>query len=377
MPLYFGANDKDAVRWHLPWLYEAGLLQEGEILCEVEDAMYDERLGALVVTDRAVVFGCRDALGSHHVVVAVELGNVVSVEIRKPTALRRAGVLVLKRRATSDASSWTEFENAELGRFANLLDDDEIVLGCADGSLGFRSGLIAVTTRHLRFFTGGVFTRNRSYVCLPYSHVTAVRIDETNGDTKLVIATSAEIARRWQLEFRLDEPERSHDLEALIEDAKRTADDEPGAERTPVEIEFERIAGGQERAKEIAATILRQQRVLAQADPQAVDEPEVDEAPEDPLPRVRLGRGVVRWVNANGGRLYVWGADFSDLFDQMEASVRPPEGVEFVQTAAIADFELYVEDGMSWTRPIELDRRWFGLRPGVTVTTGLHVSTGV
>ena len=60
---------------------------------------------------------------------------------------------------------------------------------------------------------------------------------------------------------------------------------------------------------------------------------------EPPSPSVLLGR-VARWVAARGGRLYVWGDEFGGGFETMKASTDRPEGVEFVQTDAVTEFEL-------------------------------------
>jgi hypothetical protein len=142
----------------------------------------------------------------------------------------------------------------------------------------------------------------------------------------------------------------------------------------PVRAVFDGVMGGPQRAEEIVQTILRQKEYLELLGPGAddaldVDAPDIEEEP--PRPPVLLGRGVVEWVNANGGRLFVWGDDFGTQFEWMKAAIDLPGGVRFVSTKSVAQFELCVEEGMVWSRPIRLSRRWFGLRDGIAVDTGL------
>lgn len=146
-------------------------------------------------------------------------------------------------------------------------------------------------------------------------------------------------------------------------------------------VEIEHIRGGPDRARELVETILRQRDFLGKGVGKVVggrpDRSDVNdlEAPDDPGfawdMRVIVGRGVAKWVNAHGGTLYVWGEPFGAELDKLRASTIRPDHCELALSQTVTDFELFVESGLYWRRGIHLGRRWFGLRGGVEVDTGL------
>jgi hypothetical protein len=169
---------------------------------------------------------------------------------------------------------------------------------------------------------------------------------------------------------------RAEDVAHLIGSLKRGDDVDIPYEQ----IEFDGIEGGQARAHQIARTILRQRDLLDRAPSRVTAESTAEnvdaDEPEVPPIAVSLGRGVAKWVNAHGGRLYVWSHAFSEDFVEVKVAIEPPPGVSFVPTDSVSEFDLYVEDSMPFTRPIHIGRRWFGLRQGVSVDTGLGILGG-
>jgi hypothetical protein len=89
---------------------------------------------------------------------------------------------------------------------------------------------------------------------------------------------------------------------------------------------------------------------------------------------VRVERGVVDYVNARGGELYVWAEPFGS-FARTCADTEPPPGVTFTRSDAVTEFALFVESGLDWPS-VTLARRWRGLRDGVVAETGHWVVAG-
>src|SRR5688500_6422597 len=52
----FGSNDETAAEMYLPRLHRLGVLEDGEVMCEVEGASRESNPGLVVVTDLAVHF---------------------------------------------------------------------------------------------------------------------------------------------------------------------------------------------------------------------------------------------------------------------------------------------------------------------------------
>jgi hypothetical protein len=90
--------------------------------------------------------------------------------------------------------------------------------------------------------------------------------------------------------------------------------------------------------------------------------------------KVKLKRGVADWVNANGGKLYLWGEPFGG-FHRIRADTNPPESIEFARSERVKEFNLYVERDQSWPT-VTLGRRWWGLRGGIDADTGYWVVAG-
>jgi hypothetical protein len=380
MPRLLGTNDQFAVEWHLPRLYELGILLDGEVVCEVEGAARGSQHGVLLVSHLAVRFVARTLFGSKSHVLSVGLEDVERVEVEERRVFRRKeGVLVLWRRRTDDDPT---FESERLGKFATLLDEGERLVYVADQVwLGMRSGRVVVTDRRVAFFMGGVLWGHRCVQWLPLDDVRTSDVTaEKFGMHKVVLVTDS----GERLELEGSDREWADELVVAIE-AQRAAlaAGSSLAERDePVRVELERILGGRKRAEEIAETIRRQKELLPaqeEGEPDVEPDRELDElAPADAAPplSVTLGSGVAAWVRANGGRLYVWGDEFGGGFEYLKAAVHRPEGVDFVQSDAVTEFELHVEDGLSSSRPVRLTRRWFGLRDGVSVNTGMSLGGG-
>jgi hypothetical protein len=153
------------------------------------------------------------------------------------------------------------------------------------------------------------------------------------------------------------------------------------------EFVFRRVVTAR-RAEEIADAIVRERaqkgRGSASAAPcdaeaehggdQRLDAHEWRNAPS-PL-AFAVGRGVAEYVNRHGGRLYIWSEPFGGRFDKMRADTERPDDVEFVCYPSVAEFELFVPaDFMPNTRVRAL-RRWWGLRRGVVIDTGLQLGGG-
>ncbi|MBA3432622.1 MAG: hypothetical protein H0U08_00845 [Actinobacteria bacterium] len=259
------------------------------------------------------------------------------------------------------------------------------------GEWDILSGILVVTDRRVAFFMGGMLWRRRCVVAAPYAEIAGVDVLDS-PHTKwavVVVATLTELWSDWRLKFDLSARRpRAEEVASMIQLQKKlesTAAHDP-PDSWSDRIEFESIKGGRPRAEEITRAIVRQKLLLERGADSASGE--LDRANETAnedsdvqevigaLPRVSVGRGVSVWVEVRGGRLYVWGEPLGSAFDRMEASVRRPEGVEFVACDAVTEFELHVEAGMRWTRPIHLGRRWFGLRDGIEVSTGLGMGQG-
>jgi len=141
---------------------------------------------------------------------------------------------------------------------------------------------------------------------------------------------------------------------------------------------FEHIPGGEDRAKQIRSSIMRQIRSLpARSDYDPTDD-QLDEphpGDEEPLPHTTLmidvGRGVSSYVNGHAGRLYVWGNP-AGAFEWMKASTERPEGVEFVPFVDVTAFQLFVDQDLLSARRLRLARRRWP-RAGIVVDTGLVV----
>lgn len=363
----FGSNDEHAVQWHLPKVYELGLIDAGEIVCEVEGAIRDDHPGVLVVTDLQVIHLDRGIFGP--TTYAVRLADVVDAEVYEPRGFRLlsagAGLALATRRAGS--ANWVD-----IGQFRELLADGERALALEEEVwLGLRDGRLLVTDRRVAFLMGGVLWHRRVVIELAWAEIgsVAVKDGERGGRANLELATKVPVRSNYLVAFDVAKGGAA-ELEQLIESAMRGERPDP----PPMRVEFEGIKGDQERAGQIARTIMRQKEFLERRLPVAV--PELAEVEVDaPLPpvRVALGRGVVAWVSDRGGELYVWGDPFSEGFDVMRASARPPAGVSFVPSDAVSGFRLFVEADMAFSSPIRLRRRWFGLRDGITVDTGVVV----
>jgi hypothetical protein len=71
----------------------------------------------------------------------------------------------------------------------------------------------------------------------------------------------------------------------------------------------------------------------------------------------------------------VWSEPFGADLDSVRADAKPPANLDFVRSDAVTEFELHVERGFSSPRGIHLTRRWWGLRDGISVDTGLVLGT--
>jgi hypothetical protein len=142
-------------------------------------------------------------------------------------------------------------------------------------------------------------------------------------------------------------------------------------------IDVHLVDAGQSRAEEIRRSILYQRKFLVAGGVRPATKEAKEESPEDDemALRVSLGRGVVSYVNAHGGKLYVWGEPLGADLDSVRANTKPPADFDFVRSDTATGFELYVERGFSSPRGIHLTRRWWGLRDGISVDTGLVLGT--
>jgi hypothetical protein len=367
---YFGSNDETAVRWNLGKVYELGLVKEGEILCELEGAAHGSDPGLLVVTDLKVLFVRRPLVG-RTTARSLPLERVVRAEASMGGPFRRTkGRLVISVRGDELPAA----KRLGLGRFGDLLQDGEVpLLHEEDVWLGWRPGRLLVTDRRVAFLMGGALWRRRAVFSASYPEIDFASLEEDPDGAdvwKLKLVTNTRVRASYVVLLRMLDRARAESAAHLIESVKRG--DEVA---TPNEdLEFDGIQGGQERAKQIAVTIIRQRELLGRAGARAGARTtsNVEEESDDvPAIAFSIGRGVAKWVNQNGGRLYVWSDTFSPAFDVVRADIEPPPDVGFVPSRAVSEFELYVEDGMPLTRPIHISRRWFGLRDGVSVDTGL------
>jgi hypothetical protein len=386
--LTFGSNDETAVAVHLPRFLELGLLQDGEIMCEVEGATHASNLGVLVITDLALHFFSRGLVpGTQGYVVSIALEEIESAEVCHSRYLELHGFgafEVVRPLGPSDPKPGGAFWD-DGPRYVELLDVDETYHEIEETvPMGWRYGSLYVTDRRVAYFMGGVLWPHRCVVSLPFDDDIRLRVVDRGrgafGSVDLVVEHGSDARLHT---FRIDNRARAEQIAAAIVD-RRSAWLARDRGRTrvavPVHVLIDGIRGGRERAEQIVATILRQKNSVGRFGSPSTEVLDVDplEVETEPLaPPVSLGRGVARWVTARGGRLYVWGDEFGGGFETMKASVERPDGVEFVPTDSVAEFELYVEDGMTWSRPIRLGRRWFGLRDGISVDTGLMVSGGV
>jgi hypothetical protein len=219
---------------------------------------------------------------------------------------------------------------------------------------------------------------------VPFEEVWRADVWSRSGKGVVRVATRTAVwSHEYFADFDLLSAERATRIADVImrrSDPASAADVVPN-EATPERFLFERIDGGDARAEELAATILRQKGILAKAprtrseDESACSDGDTGAEDEYELP-VMLGRGVIDWVEAHGGRLYVWGDPFSDVFETMKASAVRPPGVDFVRSNAVTDFELHVERGLRNAGGVRLGRRWFGLRDGISVDTHFVLDAG-
>jgi hypothetical protein len=386
-PLY-GSNDDLAVRFDLPRLLELGLLQDGEIMCEVEGAHLGARRGVLVVTDLAVHFLSRGTFRpSRNHGVSIGLPEIESTELcdSEPWHRRGSGAFLITRTRRSDEPDLGDAPGEDRPRYAELLEPGEICHVIDEASwLGWRLGTLYVTDRRVAFFMGGVLWPHRCIVSVPFDGYVTPTVFENELGIVLALDHGFDPAEQGtRHEFRVPGRTSAEKLsKAIVEHGRRwrtggtTGTSLPGPMEprpaTPVRITFDGITGGRERAGEIVQTILRQKEYLEVLGPRS-DEVSDAGAPEDEDEGVELrvlGRGVAEWVEAHGGRLFVWGDEFGG-FEWMKASIDPPANVEFVEATAVKQFELYLERDLAWNRPIRLERRWFGLRDGIAVDTGL------
>ena len=386
----FGSNDETVVRWELPRLLELGLLQEGEIMCEVEGAYDGSRHGALVVTDLAVHFLSRGVFGpSRNYGLSIGLEEIESVELcdSEPWHRRGSGALVIARSRRPYDPEPPALLGVDRPRYAELLEEGEVPHEIADGWRGpWRPGTLVVTDRRVAFFMGGVLWPHRCVVSIPFDGFVNPTVFKDDYGTVLALDDGFDPKQQGtRHEFRLASHTRADELsEAIVELRRRwRADAAPPHEdqqpalapaNEPVRVLFDGIMGGPVRAAEIVETILRQKEYLEPLGPRTeASEPDVAGIEDETAaaPPVLLGPGVADWVEAHGGRLFVWGDEFGRGFEWMKASIDPPSDVGFVRAGTIMQFELYVERGIAWSRPIRLDRRWFGLRDGIVVDTGL------
>jgi hypothetical protein len=81
-------------------LAERNVLGEGEIICELEEVLYLDRLGVLVVTDLRVLFVRSGFLRRRTEITSIGLDDVKSVEaIEDPLRLRKWGMVSIVRRS--------------------------------------------------------------------------------------------------------------------------------------------------------------------------------------------------------------------------------------------------------------------------------------
>jgi hypothetical protein len=91
----------------------------------------------------------------------------------------------------------------------------------------------------------------------------------------------------------------------------------------------------------------------------------------------RVGRGVAAWVNAHGRNLYVWTEPWAGGAWHARADVEPPAGVEFDRDEDVWEFNLWLERGASFSTTVRVNRRWFGVRDGISVTSGAVLSADI
>lgn len=138
MPPYFGSNERWAVEKNLPAAYELGIIEEGEILCELEGASYGTAPGLLVVSDLKVSWIWRSIFGRSMRTWTVPLGDVIDVEAAERSALGATeGVLRVTFRGDDAprARRSRAIERMGLGKFATLLGENERPLFCEDARL--------------------------------------------------------------------------------------------------------------------------------------------------------------------------------------------------------------------------------------------------
>lgn len=392
----FGSNDEFAVQWHLPRVEELGLLEPGEVYCEVEGAAHGSWPGVLVVTDLKVIFVTRSSLGRKTGVIEIVLSEIVEARSSGNRRGTRGKVTVVRSQEEVRTESFvTPVVLSDLGRFGVVLGAGEVAQAACQGVwLGWRVGRLLVTDARVIFAMGGILWRHRAVLSFALDEIAAVSVSEDRERTipvTLDVATREPVRGMYTTCFGMPDRDEAERVEAAIESVKAGdllhIDGIVTRQREVIEPEvalvFERIRGGEERATQIARTIMRQKEHLERRSPESPPLRDAegldDESPAVELPpvRVTLGRGVASWVNDRGGLLYVWGDPFGDSFDVMKASPTRPEGVEFERSSAVTDFELFLESEMVFTRPMHIGRRWFGLRSGLAVNTGLIETAGI
>jgi hypothetical protein len=196
-----GSNDEFAVRWNLPRLYALGLLEDGEIICELEGASYRAAPGLLVVTDLRVIFLRRHVFRGKTDVVSIALDEVRSTETLGWA--HRYGTLELERglgsctREPGDA-----LQRRRLGRFRSSIPDGEIVRSVLDDVvLGARGGKLVVTDRRVAFLSGGLITRRRVVVSLPLAQITRADVRTAAGKGVVRVVTKTPIRSQYFVDW--------------------------------------------------------------------------------------------------------------------------------------------------------------------------------
>jgi hypothetical protein len=75
-------------------------------------------------------------------------------------------------------------------------------------------------------------------------------------------------------------------------------------------------------------------------------------------------------VKDRGGNLYVWTEPWTGGAWQARAALEPPAGIEFERDEDVYEFNLWLECGGSFSKTLRINRRWFGMRDGISVTSG-------
>lgn len=118
-----GGESGNMVRWELAALAELDLLEEGEILCDVQEVMADESLGGLgvlVVTDLRLLFLRTGITRRRTQVEAVPLGEIEGVRASASSFpwpfARNRGALVISRESGPGQQKELKFERIRGGQ---------------------------------------------------------------------------------------------------------------------------------------------------------------------------------------------------------------------------------------------------------------------